>query len=122
MKILAALLILAAPVIAEARVVDVVADPSGAYVMLTDEHASNGMPLFRVFGSDGSMWASGGYVPTFNGYAAVELPRLVRYHLPRGNAVARRQLHDVLDLRCRGDSGDDPKTQRACQLRDQLEQ
>ena len=105
---------------ANAAVVDVV-NVSGEYIMLTDERAPSGMPLFRAFTNDGQLFVTGGYVPNYTGYT-LHLPLTGRTpHIPRGNAVARRQLHDALDYRCRGDSGDDPKTQRACQLRDQLE-
>lgn len=117
------LLILVAACIAthaNAKVVDVV-NVSGEYVMLTDQRSPSGMSLFRAFTNDGRLFVTGGYVPSYTGYT-LHMP-LTNRDVPigRGNAVARRQLRDALDYRCRGDSGDDPKTQRACQLRDELE-
>lgn len=120
MKTILALFLAAVSLTAQARVLDVV-NVSGEYVMLTDEHSPSGMPLFRAFTNDGRLFVTGGYVPSYTGYT-LHMPLTNRdVPIARGNAVARRQLRDALDYRCRGDSGDDPKTQRACQLRDSLE-
>jgi hypothetical protein len=119
-KILFAVTVFAAVSVANAHTVDVV-NLSGDFLMLTDERAPSGMPLFRAFDSDGTVTMTGGYVPNFTGYTLHLDYSNKTPHIPRGDAVAKRQLHDLLNLQCRGESGDDPKTQRACQLRDELE-
>lgn len=104
----------------DAQVIDVVRQGARFFIMTTAK-APNGMNLCFAVDQDGTPAGKAPYTRGA-GYTVYRAsgPEI---HIPydAGGAVQRQNLKAALNERCRGGSGDDPKTDAACNVRDMLD-